>query len=216
MLLHPEQFVDGWLLFGPQFYEPNELKFIESTLQPGDVFVDVGAHIGLFSLAASRVVGPSGIVVAIEADAETTETLRYNIKRNGIRNIRVVNCGVSDAHERRPLAARSAANRAGNSFLFSTTRTTVECRPLLEILRDERLSKVTGMKIDNEGFEYKVLAPFLNLAEPRLLPEFILTEFYQDWVGLAGGDTLAPLESSGYRLDERYGDNYILTRSRPR
>src|SRR3982751_4649503 len=43
-----------------EFYEPEVSYFITSVLQPGDQFVDVGAHIGYFSLLASRAVGEGG------------------------------------------------------------------------------------------------------------------------------------------------------------
>lgn len=47
MRLAPDQFVDGRLLFGPQFYEAAELHLLISLRHLDDVFVDVGAHVGL-------------------------------------------------------------------------------------------------------------------------------------------------------------------------
>ena len=47
-------------------YEEKELRFLENSLRPGDVFVDVGANIGLFSLVASGLVKEKGRIYAFE------------------------------------------------------------------------------------------------------------------------------------------------------
>src|SRR5260370_41721829 len=49
-------------------YEPAIEKAMLSDLKPGSVFYDVGAHIGILSLVAARIVGKSGAVFAFEAD----------------------------------------------------------------------------------------------------------------------------------------------------
>lgn len=51
-------------LFGT--WEPDLAAFMRRRLRPGDTFIDVGANIGCLSALASRLVGPHGIVVAIE------------------------------------------------------------------------------------------------------------------------------------------------------
>lgn len=65
-------------------------------LKPGDVFVDVGANIGYFSLLASKLVGPGGRVVAIEASPEVFDLLRRNLELNKAHNVRAVNVAISD------------------------------------------------------------------------------------------------------------------------
>lgn len=52
-------------LFG--VWEPHMTRWLQRRLKPGDVFVDVGANIGYYSILASRLVGARGKVVAIEA-----------------------------------------------------------------------------------------------------------------------------------------------------
>lgn len=212
--LRPDEFVDSWLLFGPQFYEHEEIRFLELALGPGDVFLDVGAHLGLYALVGSRAVGSSGRVVAIEADPDTAADLRHNVSINGASNVLVLGVGVSDRHERRRLAFRTPGNRAGNSFLFAGGRgVEVDCFPLLDLLRGQGIAQVDGLKIDVEGFEHRVLAPFLRDAEAALLPRFVITEFYPEWLDAAGGDAIGLLERHGYRLRERHGANYVLTRA---
>jgi FkbM family methyltransferase len=59
-------------------YEPHVRSCLAALLRPGDTFVDVGAHIGFFSMIASSLVGPSGKVYAFEANSILFQTLRSN------------------------------------------------------------------------------------------------------------------------------------------
>src|SRR5689334_17792000 len=65
-------------------YEPNTLCVVQALLRPGDCFIDVGANVGLFSLVASRWVGPAGHVYSFEPSAREYEALRDNLRRNGL------------------------------------------------------------------------------------------------------------------------------------
>ena len=59
-------------------YEPDVRKCVVALLRPGDTFVDVGAHIGFFSLLASSLVGSQGKVYAFEADTTLFQILHSN------------------------------------------------------------------------------------------------------------------------------------------
>jgi FkbM family methyltransferase len=59
-------------------YEPLITRCLTALLRPGDTFVDVGAHIGFFSLIASSRVGPTGRVYAFEADFDLFQRLQSN------------------------------------------------------------------------------------------------------------------------------------------
>jgi FkbM family methyltransferase len=59
-------------------YEPGVTRCIAALLRPGDSFVDVGAHIGFFSLTASAAVGPNGKIYSFEADGDLFKTLQAN------------------------------------------------------------------------------------------------------------------------------------------
>jgi FkbM family methyltransferase len=59
-------------------YEPVVTRCLTALLRPGDTFVDVGAHIGFFSLIASSRVGPTGRVYAFEADFDLFQRLESN------------------------------------------------------------------------------------------------------------------------------------------
>ena len=60
----------------------------------GDIVVDVGAHVGHYTLISSKRVGQNGKVVAIEADPDNFEMLNRNIKLNGLTNVIPLNYAV--------------------------------------------------------------------------------------------------------------------------
>lgn len=64
----------------PHLYEYGEIEFRRKHLWPGDIFLDIGAHIGFYSLIASRIVGEKGSVVAAEADPYNFEKLTLHIR----------------------------------------------------------------------------------------------------------------------------------------
>jgi len=68
-------------------FEGRELKLVEKLLQPGMTVVDIGAHHGLYSTLASRLVGRRGRVVAFEPSPRERRRLRANVLLNGASNI---------------------------------------------------------------------------------------------------------------------------------
>jgi FkbM family methyltransferase len=80
--------------FDTEFWSgAHEADVIERALAhvvPGDLVVDVGAHIGYFALAAARAVGPGGRVLAFEPDQENLALAQANAERNGIDNVELL------------------------------------------------------------------------------------------------------------------------------
>lgn len=69
-------------------------RVLEERLQPGMVFYDLGANIGLFTLLAARRVGAKGRVISFEPDANAAARLRRNVERNQFANVTVIEAGV--------------------------------------------------------------------------------------------------------------------------
>lgn len=100
MRLSPgESFSNNICIIAPQLYDYREIRFLKRNLKPGDIFLDIGAHIGFYSLIASQLVGGKGKVLAIEADYYIYQKLLYNIQLNSLNNIIALNYGVSDREE---------------------------------------------------------------------------------------------------------------------
>lgn len=142
-------------------WESNLTHFITRRLAPGDTFIDVGANIGYFSLLASKIVGETGRVVAIEASPRIFSALRSNIACNQARNIRVVNMAVSHCNG----FLRLYMGTEFNSGLTTTREERglefeceIEARPLDAILSSRELETARFIKIDVEGAEWDVVA----------------------------------------------------------
>jgi len=84
-----------------------ERSALEATLcklRPGDVFLDVGCHYGIYSVLASKLVGPEGRVIAVEPHPGALEVLRENVATNGCRNVEVLSVAFSDSTDSLALA----------------------------------------------------------------------------------------------------------------
>jgi FkbM family methyltransferase len=206
MLLDPHEFVDRELLFHPQSYEATELAYVRNHLRPGDIFVDLGSHIGLYSLLAAAAVGASGRVVAVDAAPDTFARLLRNLRLNGVTNVQPYNCGVSGERGSLPLYrwAGRGPNAGANTLIPRkdpgdewVNAGEVACVTLLEVLTLAGVKRINGLKLDIERAEYKVLSHFFAEAPASLLPSFILFEEYESTIGLAGGSVARLLESDG-------------------
>lgn len=199
MLLYPHECVDGGLLFYPQLYDHVEVKYLKNNLKEGDIFIDVGANIGFYSLLASGLVGSSGKVIAIEADKYNYEKLIHNIAVNKIKNIIAMNIGVADIRSELRLGLNTTGNRGGNSFLSkSKDWIEVECETLIDIIQKYNLNRINCIKIDIEGYEYKVMRKFLQESNTALHPEIMVVEHNPSWDKSAGGNVIQLLEQYGY------------------
>lgn len=142
-------------------YEPMIEALLLSCLHPGDVFYDIGAHIGLFSLLAARVVGKSGSVFAFEADSDNVERIKEHASRNGLDQIQVIPCAVWSnpgllSFER--VSAGSSRNQGAvttDASMHNENTIEVEAVSLDSFVREH--IPPTLIKIDVEGGEAEVL-----------------------------------------------------------
>jgi FkbM family methyltransferase len=215
MRLDTSLFFDWYISKFAYFYEANEIIWVQNQLSPGDVFLDIGSNVGLYSLFASRAVGPTGTVLAVDADAGIMDRLHYNLQVNGVSNVRVLNIGVSDKHETAPFVVPKGPMRAASSLRQDVKgdRVMVECYPLLDVLKSEGITKVRGAKLDIEGMEYRVLSQFLHDAPQELWPDWIITEYFPRQVKASGANILQLLEHYGYKMLERHALNCIFSRA---
>ncbi len=77
-------------------YEPGLVERFCSLISDGMTVIDVGAHVGIYSLVASAKVGSSGKVVAIEPSPANARLLRQHLSVNQCRNVEVIEAAVAD------------------------------------------------------------------------------------------------------------------------
>jgi FkbM family methyltransferase len=142
--------IDNWA-FG---YLPRE----------GDVVIDVGAGVGEEAVTFSKLVGPSGHVVSIEAHPETYSCLVETIRRSGLGNVTAVCAAVSDADGTATIG--SVSNHLANSIVDGADGTDVPARSLDSLADELGLDRVSLVKMNIEGAERLAVRGMERLA-PR-------------------------------------------------
>jgi FkbM family methyltransferase len=163
-------------LFYTGIYEAGTLSFIKSHLKKGDVFVDVGANIGLMSMIASNAVGESGKVISIEPNPSTALIFKKNIAANSLSNVLLVNKAIGSTPGKALIYPNWHINRGGASLIRkgeSEEGIEVEVKTLDSVLDEFNLTP-TLIKIDVEGFELEVLKSARKLFNSNRLPTLII------------------------------------------
>jgi FkbM family methyltransferase len=142
------------------------------TPKEGDIVIDIGAHIGLYTIISSKRVGANGKVVAIEADPSNFEMLNSNIKLNQLTNVIPLNYAVHSKETKVKLYLPSGESgftkyntimpnwiNAQEKFVEVNANTLDYLLQLNEIRQEE----VNWIKIDVEGAEFEVLKGATNV-----------------------------------------------------
>jgi FkbM family methyltransferase len=181
----------GRMLFVSGRYEPAIAAAICKHLQPGDFFVDGGAHIGFFTVLASRQVGPSGVVLAFEPCDLNAGVLETNIRLNGCQNVRVRREALSDAPGRVEMSWASGHD-TGQATIRPTGaaagRSLVDTAALQDLLR-ERQQPVSLIKLDLEGAELRAIVGMREILAADRPP--LLVEITDSFLRQNGGSAAA-------------------------
>jgi FkbM family methyltransferase len=153
------------------------LMHVLPSLQPGDVFVDLGANSGIFTIFAANRVGPEGRVLAVEPMPEMLENLRFNICANGFTNVAIFPTAVGARAGTATLRVHPK-NRGASSLTpyFDGTDIQVPVSTLEGIVSSAGVDRIDFLKIDIEGFEDRALVPFVEAMPRRLWPKRIFME----------------------------------------
>ena len=185
-------------------WEQAATRALRERLEPGMVVVDVGAHIGYYTIVTSLAVGEQGRVFAFEPEPRNLRLLRKNVEANGCTNVRIVEQAVGAACGPARLAL-DPKNTGGHSLVVAATGAAraiaVDCVDLDGFLEREDV-RPSFVKIDVEGAERAVLAGMSRtLARPGAL--VILIEYFPERLALDGQPpegVLDLLASHGFAL----------------
>jgi len=147
-------------------------------IKEADVFVDIGAHIGRYTLPVAKAVGERGLVIAVEANVENYNCLRDNIKLNNLHNIITVNAAAwSDNKKLKFYLGESSGQGSTKRNMGDKGDTYIEVngRSVDSLLEEIKPGiRVDWIKIDVEGAELEVLKGLNNTLlqnSPQLLVE---------------------------------------------
>jgi len=185
-------------------YDSMMTKTIKNTVKPGMVAVDIGAHIGYFTLIMAKYVGKSGSVYAFEPASNNFALLQRNILENNYQNIKPFQLAVSDKVGERTLFV-SANSHGSNSFVpnhvINASPIKVKVINLNSFFKGYK-GRLDFIKIDVEGAELAVLKGMSGIIKknPNLI---IICEFAQHTLRSFGSkpvDLLRNLVSYGFKI----------------
>jgi len=181
------------------------MRFVERFLKDGMTVLDIGAHHGLYTLLASRLVGKNGKVIAFEPSPRERLRLERHLRLNRCRNVRVEGVALDQSPGESDLFLVEGSEDYCNSLrppaVLAKTRTVrVEVAALDEYLSRRSVSNVDFIKLDVEGAELGVLKGAKNILTTTPRP-VLLVEVYDirtvPW-GYAGRDIVEYLDGIGY------------------
>ena len=194
----------------------------------GDTVVDIGAHMGRYTITSSKSVGASGKVIAVEAHPYNFRILQHNLRLNKLTNVSPLNWAVYSKKERLKLYLpdEDLGYTMHHSLMtnYLTTKYSkeierryleVEADTLDNLLKSRGINRVDWIKIDVEGAEYEVLKGAKEILSANNHIS-ILVEVH-------GKDTYSPtielLRSNNFNIEfeKTYdnGEKHVLARKVP-
>jgi FkbM family methyltransferase len=187
-------------------YEPEVSRTLRGLLEPGAVFVDVGANYGWHSLVAARAVGEAGRVISVEPNPRNAGLLRQSAGRNGFPHLTVMAVAAGDEHGLAALETDGSNGRivgVDASILEALACSfVVPLRRLDHIVEQAGDPRVDVMKIDVEGFELAALRGgrrVITRDRPVIVSEFFPRALLSTG-GIDPAEYLDALRELGYSI----------------
>lgn len=190
--------------------EPLTTKLYERLLTAGDTYLDVGAHVGFYTLIARSIVGEKGKVVAIEPQPYNCAKILKNWHLNEFANCIVYVCAASDRECGVTLHDQPPEDRARLSLNGPSVpgdlpqRFWVATKRLDSVIQENEFSRIKLLKIDVEGHELNVVR---SLGATIVAVENLVVEVWDP-----GRDEyrelVRMLRENGYTLRKVDGDHW--------
>lgn len=174
-------------------YEPRQTHVFQQHVRAGDMVLDIGAHVGYYTVLAAVLAGPSGKVIAFEPRPINLRFLRRHIEVNKLSNVTVIEACVSRASGEARFDTRTGT---GTGHLSDAGNLAVKTVSLDELFQQGQLGKPRLIKMDVEGAEQDVLAggeEMIHNARPVMI---ISTHGPENFTGVSRF-----LDEHGYRCE---------------
>jgi FkbM family methyltransferase len=190
--------------------EPQTTAWLRATLQPSDVFLDIGANIGIFSIFAGKHIGPEGRVYACEPHLPTATQLLQNISANDLGDrVSVLSIAASGEDGFAPFLYKRWRHGASGSQLAieggpgmakavgQELKTAMKIDTMVErgVIRPPNL-----VKIDTDGIEIPITRGMEKLLRSAQRPRALLIEIQEGEYR----PQLDFMQSCGYRMAETH------------
>jgi FkbM family methyltransferase len=164
-IVYPVFFSTGIKASINDIYTHSEYFLLKSYIpKKGDIVIDCGAYIGLYSIICSKLCGDQGLVVSIEPEPNNFGMLQRNIKENRLNNIRLFNIALAD-RECYVEFFVPKVSASGSTFYndhlekqeIKYSKTKVKTTTFDSLIKSLNVKNVDIAKIDVEGAELSVL-----------------------------------------------------------
>ena len=196
---------DGLALSIFKIYEPNQTEVVKKYVHEGDTVIDIGAHVGYYTLLMAQLVGENGKVYSFEPDPVNFQLLKKSVEINGFENVVLIQKAVSNITDKVKLFLGdddSAINRIYDAKLGDAKESIdVESVTIDEYFK-ENDELINFIKIDSEGSEVKIIngmKQFLSRNQELVM----MTEFFPFLIKKSGDEPnqyLKSLEKFGFSL----------------
>lgn len=198
-MLLPEAF--HWISYDG--YEPESLRWIADNVEPGDTCLDVGGHIGVFSVLMAELVGPCGSVHTFEPFPPSLEIARKTMERNHLAGrLSVIRAAVDETDGGTVDLFTGEGTSEASLYGHKTHSATITVPRVSLDAYVERagLDRIDVIKMDIEGAEERALRGAIGILE-RHSPKLLVEVHGRDAVG-----SLDVLGARGYRITTLGGD----------
>jgi|TARA_B100000745_G_C20131887_1_gene387873 FkbM family methyltransferase len=178
----------------------NEYEIEKFKIKKDDIMIDVGAHIGLFSLLASKSCF-AGKIFSYEPINENFEMLMQNIKSNKLKNIFPFNLAVSKNTSNVKLFLDKDES-AHSIFQKNTSYVTVESISLQKIFDDNDINFCKILKLDCEGAEYEIIDSLPDKYFEKI-QNMIIEYHLADSKPELGKDLISKIKNAGFQITTR-------------
>ena len=147
-------------------WEPKIAAILTKHCKKGTTAVDMGAYIGTHTMSLVDGVGPSGKVVTFEPQPWAFKGIKKTLVKNNIKNVKVVNAGLSDMKGRIKFCSDGSGSSSVCSERSAGRKKWAEVYDIPIVTLDSyKLTNVSVMKVDVEGHELNALMGAKNTIE---------------------------------------------------
>lgn len=175
-------YFNGWI--EDLSYEKKVTTIIKNLLKKNDIFIDVGANSGYYSLLASYIVSKHGKVLAFEPIKDTYIRLLKNRNINKFTNIHAYNIALGNYNGKIKIniSRYSDGQNSIGKIKDSYKQITVNIKKLDTIIKNLKIKNIKLMKIDAEGYELEVLKGSSKLLKnnPKIIFEYNKESLYRN------------------------------------
>jgi len=165
-------------------YEPTQTAWFKECLQPGDIFIDVGANFGWYTTLGAELVCSTGKVFAFEPSPIANQVIESMINDSMLQNVVLTKAAVGRENGNASLFLPNTRHLHSPSILHSDPAFIPVQVPVIALDNFAPLTnvpKIKLVKIDVEGYEPDVLTGMENLIKEKRIMN-IICEFNSGWL----------------------------------